>query len=273
MTTAVFVHPHPDDEAIFTGGAMRRAADRGWRVVLVLATSGEEGEMPDWVTIDAADHRRMETAAAAEILGVAELHYLGYRDSGMAGTVANVADGSLAASVDDAAADLVELLHRVGADAVVGQDANGIYGHPDHIAVHRIVARAAAAAGVAEHLEVTIDRDWLTEQRTLRIDAGRLDAAAWCAAGLAALGVARGGDDAWTTGRGEPPRPLVHLDVRPELPAKQAAMAAHASQVPDALDFMGIPPGVFHHVVANEWFLRHADRPGRLEHDLLADRS
>ena len=44
--------------------------------------------------------------------------------------------------------------------------------------------------------------------------------------------------------------------------AKQAAMAAHASQVPDAADFMGIPPGIFHRVLTHEWFLRRSGRPG-----------
>jgi LmbE family N-acetylglucosaminyl deacetylase len=250
VPTAVFVHPHPDDEAIFTGGAMRRAADRGWRVVLVLATGGEEGEMPDWVTIDAADHRRMETAAAAALLGAAELHYLGYRDSGMAGTATASAPGSLAMSVDAATADLAALVERVGADAIVGQDPRGVYGHPDHVAVHRIVAGACEAVGVAEHLEVTLDRRWLHDLRRTAIDAGRLDPAAWCAIELDRLGVDPADELA----------PLVHLDVRAELAAKQAAMAAHASQVPDATDFMGIPPGTFHQVVAHEWFLRR--RPG-----------
>lgn len=262
MPTAVFVHPHPDDEAIFTGGAMRRAADRGWRVVLVLATGGEEGTMPDWVTLDAADHRRMETAAAAGLLGAAELHYLGYRDSGMAGSTTATAAGSLAMSIDEATADLARLADRVGADAIVGQDPGGVYGHPDHIAVHRIVAGAVEAADVAEHLEVTLDRAWLRHLRRTGIDAGRLDPAAWCAIELDRLGI----DPALE------PAPLVHLDVVPELGAKQAAMAAHASQVPDATDFMGIPPGTFHQVVAHEWFLRRRPDdgdPGALERSLL----
>ena len=43
MSTVVFLHAHPDDEAIFTGGTMRLLADAGHRVVLVLATSGELG--------------------------------------------------------------------------------------------------------------------------------------------------------------------------------------------------------------------------------------
>lgn len=268
--TVAFVHPHPDDEAIFTGGAMRRAADAGWRVVLVMATGGEEGAMPDWVTLDAADHRRMETASAAGHLGVAEIHYLGYRDSGMDGAPANAADRALAASTADAAAELARLLERIGADAVVGQDPGGTYGHPDHVAVRRIVRDAAAATGVAEVLEVTLDRAWLHELRRDRIERGRLDPAAWCAATLEQLGSAPGADGGWSAGRGDPPVALVHLEVDAELGAKQAAMAAHASQVPDAADFMGIPPGTFHLVVRHEWFLRRrpADGPGRLERAL-----
>jgi len=267
MPTATFVHPHPDDEAIFTGGSMRRAADAGWRVILVLATGGEEGEMPDWVTLDAADHRRMETAAAAEILGVEELHYLGYRDSGMVGRASNLAPGSLAASIDAAADDLAALLGRIGTDAIISQDPHGIYGHPDHIAVHHAATKAANALGVPEHLEVTVDRDWLADLRRSRIAAGRLDPAAWCALELAELGVTAG-DDGWSTGRGDEPRPLVRIDVGVEQAAKQAAMAAHASQVPDAADFMGIPPGIFHHIVGHEWYLRRTDGPGPLERAL-----
>lgn len=250
---AAFVLPHPDDEAIFTGGAIRRAADAGWHVVLVLATSGEEGEMPAWVGLDAADHRRMETAAAAQVLGVGELHYLGYRDSGMVGHHANAAAGSLAASIAEASDELAALLVRTGAVAVVGQDEHGIYGHPDHVAVHHVVRRAAAAAQVREVLEATLDRGWLLAERSARIAAGRLEPASWCAVQAASLGVEA---------------PHVHLDVTPELPAKQAAMAAHASQVPDATDFMGIPPGVFHHVVANEWFVRVHPEAGPLERSL-----
>ncbi len=263
MPTAVFVHPHPDDEAIFTGGSMRRAADAGWRVVLVLATGGEEGEMPDWVTLDAADHRRMETAAAAQELGAHEIHYLGYRDSGMAGRVSNLAAGALAASVPQATEDLAALLARVDADAVVGQDPNGIYGHPDHVAVHQVVAIAARSAGTAEVLEATLDRDWLVALRTARIQAGRLDQAAWCPLGLATLGVTQV-EGGWAPSADHEPLPLVHVPVGAELTAKQAAMAAHASQIPDALDFMGIPPGTFHAVVEHEWFLRRTPEPGHV---------
>ena len=146
MPTAVFVHPHPDDEAIFTGGSMRRVADAGWRVVLVLATGGEEGTMPDWVTVDAADHRRMETAEAAAVLAPTNA----LPSDAQAGWATNQASGALAASIEEATEALATVLRRCGADAVVGQDPNGIYGHPDHVAVHRVVTGAAAAARVAE---------------------------------------------------------------------------------------------------------------------------
>jgi LmbE family N-acetylglucosaminyl deacetylase len=47
--TVVFFHAHPDDEAIFTGGTMALLAAAGWRVVLVLATAGEQGLNGGWV--------------------------------------------------------------------------------------------------------------------------------------------------------------------------------------------------------------------------------
>ena len=47
MGTLVVFHAHPDDEAIATGGAMARAHAEGHRVVLVVATNGEHGEVPD----------------------------------------------------------------------------------------------------------------------------------------------------------------------------------------------------------------------------------
>ena len=47
MATLLAFHAHPDDEAIATGGTMRLAADAGHRVVLVVATRGECGEVQD----------------------------------------------------------------------------------------------------------------------------------------------------------------------------------------------------------------------------------
>ncbi len=47
MSTIVSFHAHPDDEAILCGGTLAKAAAAGHRVVLVYATRGENGEVPD----------------------------------------------------------------------------------------------------------------------------------------------------------------------------------------------------------------------------------
>ena len=85
VSTVVFFHAHPDDEAIFTGGTMLRLRAAGHRVVLVVATSGELGLRPDDTEGCLGKMRRAETERAAAILGVDRVEFLGYRDSGMAG--------------------------------------------------------------------------------------------------------------------------------------------------------------------------------------------
>src|SRR5881397_2355059 len=90
--TLVVFHAHPDDEAIATGGVMAKYAAAGHRVVLVVATKGEHGEVADGF-LDAGEalweRRIKETQASADVLGVARVAYLGYVDSGMMGTPEN----------------------------------------------------------------------------------------------------------------------------------------------------------------------------------------
>ena len=96
--TLVSFHAHPDDEVITTGGTMARAAAAGSRVVLVLATGGELGEVAPGVLDEGealATRRAIEVARAGEILGVARIEFLGYHDSGMAGEPENTAVGPL----------------------------------------------------------------------------------------------------------------------------------------------------------------------------------
>nr|HNH97043.1 PIG-L family deacetylase [Microthrixaceae bacterium] len=73
MSTVVCFHAHPDDECIQTGGTMARAAADGHRVVLVVATRGEHGEVVPDVLADGEalwQRRIAETFEAAQILGV-----------------------------------------------------------------------------------------------------------------------------------------------------------------------------------------------------------
>src|SRR5579863_2417111 len=150
MATAVFFHAHPDDEAIATGGTMAKMASEGHRVVLVTATRGELGEIPDGLLEGGQkleDLRNNELGAASEILGVARREFLGYRDSGMAGDPSNDdAESFWNADVDEASARLAALLEEEGADILTIYDEHGGYGHPDHIQVHRVGALAAQKA-------------------------------------------------------------------------------------------------------------------------------
>ena len=165
--TVVFVHAHPDDEAIFTGGTMARLAAAGVPVVLVVATGGELGAVhPDYHgaidDVGLPGVRRGECEAAAALLGVRGVEFLDYHDSGMAGDPANESPGAFwRAPLDEAAGRLAAILTRVGAAAVVGYDDDGIYGHPDHIQVTRVARAAAAAAGVPTVYGATVDREYL----------------------------------------------------------------------------------------------------------------
>ena len=88
VSTLVCFHAHPDDEAIATGGTMALASAAGHRVVLIVATDGELGFTVPGVAETPQElgaHRRAETQAAASILGVHRVEFLGYHDSGMAG--------------------------------------------------------------------------------------------------------------------------------------------------------------------------------------------
>src|SRR5579862_9015588 len=165
MATAVFFHAHPDDEAISTGGTMARMAAEGHRVVLVTATRGELGEVPEGMLSPGetlADRRAVELAAACEILGVARHEYLGYGDSGMAGEPTNDDPASFwKADLDEASKRLASILEDEHADVFVTYDENGGYGHPDHIQVHRVGLRAASLAETGRVFMATINRERL----------------------------------------------------------------------------------------------------------------
>lgn len=241
--TIVFVHAHPDDEAIFTGGTMARLAAAGHRVVLVVATGGELGETPTRADGDClAERRRDETAAAAEVLGVARVAWLGYHDSGMAGDAANAAPGSFWSADPNAAGErLAAVLAEEGAGAVVLYDEFGIYGHPDHVQVHRVGCVAAAAAGVGTVYGATVDREYLHFVETHLVEEAIL-----------------GGDLGLVRSHIGVPSVAIDamVDVRDVLDVKRAAMAAHASQIPETTSALQLPTHHFADVYGWEWYLR-----------------
>lgn len=147
MKTLLLVHAHPDDEAISTGGIMARAFDEGHRVVLVTATKGEEGEISNMDEAESrprlGEIRSDELRRALEIIGTTRQEFLGYRDSGMAGTPSNENPDSFHQAPLDAAAERLAAIMRVERpDVVVTYDPMGTYGHPDHIKANRATIAA-----------------------------------------------------------------------------------------------------------------------------------
>ena len=251
----VFLHAHPDDEAIFTGGTMAKLAEAGYRVVLVVATGGELGVAIGPAVGDGPDQlgptRLAETREAAEQLGVARLEFLGYRDSGMAGDQGNLhPDAFVQADVAAAAGRVAALLAAEQAAALVIYDEHGIYGHPDHVQVHRVGLAAAAAAGVGVVYEATVDREYLHFVEThLVVEAGGVTGEL----GLAASGL------------GVPTVAVTTMvDCRDVLERKRRAMVAHASQIPETASAMRLPTEAFAAVYGYEWFLRNGP-PGPVE--------
>ena len=153
----LLVHAHPDDESIGTGATMAKYAAEGVPVTLVTCTLGELGEIipPDLRHLfpdELGQHRIVELDRACAALGVTDHRFLGgagrWRDSGMMGLPDNDDPRCFwQANVDEAAAVLAEVIREVRADVIVTYDANGFYGHPDHIQAHRVCVRAFQRAG------------------------------------------------------------------------------------------------------------------------------
>ncbi len=142
MTTLLLVHAHPDDECIATGGVMLRAHHEGVRVVLLTATRGEEGDIhnmdADAVRPRLGEVRTAELMQSCAILGVDRQDFLGYRNSGMAGSASNRDPRSFAAApLHEAAEHVARFLREERPDVVVTYTPDGTYWHPDHVKAHQ----------------------------------------------------------------------------------------------------------------------------------------
>jgi N-acetyl-1-D-myo-inositol-2-amino-2-deoxy-alpha-D-glucopyranoside deacetylase len=155
--TLLTVNGHPDDETTACGATMARYAAEGVRVVCVVATLGEVGEIvvPEMATAEnlarLGEIRRHELERALARLGVTEYRLLGYRDSGMMGTPQNDDPRCFwQADLDEAAGRLVRVVREVKADVILGPNSFGGDGHPDHIRASEIAALAFERSGRPE---------------------------------------------------------------------------------------------------------------------------
>lgn len=275
------VFAHPDDESFGCGGTLARyGAEPGIRVVLVCATRGEAGQISDPALATAeqlGQVRERELRCACEVLGIDALYFLGYRDSGMAGTPENQHPQALAmADWDEAVGRIAECIRRERPNVVVTFDETGGYGHPDHIAVHHFAKAAfAAAADSARYPEqitdghvphqadklyyTAIPRRFFYDVIDKMKEMGVVIPERYLERMEGPWGLP---EEACTT----------DIDVREHLDTKQASIQCHATQLnPDSI-FSLLPAEIMRELQSRECFqLAHsrvgADSPGG--HDLF----
>jgi LmbE family N-acetylglucosaminyl deacetylase len=266
VSTLVSFHAHPDDEALLTAGTLARAAAEGHRVVIVVATAGEAGLAAEQYLDSLGSHRLAELDHSSAALGVARVVWLGYDDSGMRDHPSGQPNSFAAADIDIAAQRLAAVLVDERADVLTTYDPAGGYGHPDHVAVHYVGARAGELAQTPIVLQATADRRLLLRVlRFLKLFARPLHIP---------------GDfdpdrfrDAYT-----PHEALTHrIPVGRYIDAKRAAMQAHSTQA--SADFgartllicLKLPRPLFWLGFRHEWFVQAGARPVRpLLNDIFA---
>jgi N-acetyl-1-D-myo-inositol-2-amino-2-deoxy-alpha-D-glucopyranoside deacetylase len=246
VPSLLLVHAHPDDESIGTGATMAKYAAEGVRVTLVTCTLGELGEIipprlrhltPD----ELGKHRIGELELACEQLGVTDHRFLGgagrWRDSGMMGLPGNDDPRCFwRADLNEAAGELAKIIKEVRPRAIVSYDANGYYGHPDHIQAHRVTRIAHALAAPGARLYATaVPRSVLAKALELPPDSPfrRSDDLRPAAC-----------DDAVTT----------VVDAQPYLDRKLAAMRAHETQITVYPPYYALSDGFGQRALGTEYY-------------------
>ncbi|GGG15003.1 1D-myo-inositol 2-acetamido-2-deoxy-alpha-D-glucopyranoside deacetylase [Rhodococcoides trifolii] len=237
----LFVHAHPDDETITTGGTIAVAARSGAEVTVLTCSLGEEGEVigEEWAGLvaDRSDqlggYRIHELSCALAELGCSKPRFLGgagrWRDSGMVGTpAADHPRAFVRADRDEAVGAMVAVIRDLRPHVVVAYDPVGGYGHPDHQQVHLVASAAFDASGDPAAF-VGVGQAWAPSKMYWTVTG-----AAQLADGLTDLGEYPA---QWTFPQpGELPSVpdadvTTSIDVRSAGEAKRAALRAHATQV------------------------------------------
>lgn len=227
MADVLVITPHPDDEAYAFGGLMALAGDAGFSVAVECASAGEKGERHDGGPVGEealAAARLQELAGSSAVLGAEAPRCWGLPDGGLAGE-------------ESQAGRIARLCEEHGPGLVLTLGADGAYGHPDHLAVHRWVVEAwkAMGDGAPALLFAAFPKGLFVPQ--------------------------------WEKCRdmlGEPPnppaealgtaRPDIALAITEVADRKLAAIGSHRSQLPGGDPLAIFPPGIVAATLREEWY-------------------
>ncbi|MDR6549752.1 PIG-L family deacetylase [Paenibacillus qinlingensis] len=129
-----FIYAHPDDETFLSGCLIRRLADEGEEVVLLLATRGDAGRQGlerAKNRQELAELREQEMLVAAEILGISEVEHLGWPD----GQLDEVDFQTLVGQI-------ITFIQRHEVENVYTFAEDGGNGHRDHVAISKATTAA-----------------------------------------------------------------------------------------------------------------------------------
>ena len=242
------VFAHPDDESLLAGGVLAACANTGRRVAIVSMTRGERGPsaLPELRggRPALADVREAELQAAARALGASAAECLDFPDGELADADERQAAHALAA-----------VMSRERPEAVISFSDEGLYWHPDHLAVSRFLLAALELHGAPA---------WLYGATWPAGHAGR----------LVSLAVARGlPEDLWGIAPdafGAPAESItISLEVRPFLPAKLSALRGYASQLGPGHLLSTLPDDLAEEFLGREYFVRL--KPENPQRDWLTD--
>ena len=257
MGPLLAIFAHPDDESFTAAGVMAAAVERGVPVTVISATRGEEGES---AIVGLNDPERLgiirerELGDAMRRIGIGDVRFLGYRDSGMEGSpAAEHPRAFVRVAPETAAAELVTYIREIRPQTIITFGPDGVYGHPDHLHMHEAATLAVQMAADPNHK-------------------GRAGAEPWRVASLYFATFPR--EEMLATfdypGNpleslppearariGAPLAEITHaIEVSPWSERKRAAIAAHRTQTAEGGPLSEIPPDFIAMQMRREHFIR-----------------
>jgi LmbE family N-acetylglucosaminyl deacetylase len=232
------IFAHPDDESLACGGTLAWCAALGVRVSVLCVTRGEMGQRATGSsdeTVPLGIIRDTELHAAGERLGIEEVILFDHPD------------GSLN-DVDEAQFrnEMVVAIRHVCPDVVITFGPDGLYWHPDHVAVHERVTEAVAQLGAsAPALFYVVFPPGLMRQV---VETARANPDAPPDVSLWALDPNAFG--AWA------PEATLVLDASAYTQRKIDALRCHRTQVDSASAFTWLTPSDAQRLLGHEHFVR-----------------